>query len=218
MKRKIIILVMILALSMGAVACDSDSGSTDSSKSTINKSESSSLIDDDSSDNIDIPKKTGEFDWNVAMENFYIDGRKIEVPFSLNSLGSDYYSNDEYPAFNDYSNYLLFSITHKDYDGISLCYLEFKNVTEDEYTDDCLASAVHTITRPCLQGIEIDSTMELVYETWGEPDEIAGKMVESNTDIAKYYGEKEGQVVYIMYNNITNMVKALYVDFENMNG
>ena len=190
--------VMLLGLS----GCD---------KSESSISESSSAVSDSAISN-------GSFDWDKALSEFYIDGIKMEYPFSESSLGEDFKFKDESFHYNDSGNYLTVVVDHKDCSGLWLFEAQYNGVTEDTYKPNCIPDAIYSIFEPSVQGIQEGTSMEVVYDLWGEPDEIEGKINSSDRDKAVYYGKKDRQKLYVWYNNTTNTVESIQIDFTNMKG
>lgn len=158
--------------------------------------------------------ETGSFDWDKALSEFYINGVKMEYPFSESSLGADFEFDDE-PIYNEFGDYLTIVVDHKDCTGVWLFEAKYKGVTKETYTPDLVPDAVYSLFYPSVQGIEEKTPMEDVYALWGEPNEVRQN---TRSTAAVYYGNDDGQKLCLWYDNTTNKVKSIEIDFANMKG
>lgn len=158
--------------------------------------------------------ETGSFDWDKALSEFYINGVKMEYPFSESSLGADFEFDDE-PIYNEFGDYLTIVVDHKDCTGVWLFEANYKGVTKETYTPDLVPDAVYSLFYPSVQGIEEKTPMEDVYALWGEPNEVTQG---NHGDTAVYYGNDDGQKLYVKYDHEKNEVILITIDFTNMKG
>ena len=201
---KPVALLLAAVLLCGTAGCRKD-------EERISDPESPAVVSDSAISN-------GSFDWDKALSEFYIDGIKMEYPFSESSLGEDFKFKDESFHYNDSGNYLTVVVDHKDCSGLWLFEAQYNGVTEDTYKPNCIPDAIYSIFEPSVQGIQEGTSMEVVYDLWGEPDEIEGKINSSDHDKAIYYGKKDGQKLYLWYDNTTNKVESIQIDFVDMKG
>ena len=154
----------------------------------------------------------GGFDWDKAMSEFYLNGIKIEYPFSESSLGEDYEFDDE-PIYNDIGDYLTIVVDHKDCRGLWFFEARYKGVTKETYKPDLVPDRIYSLYHPSVQGIKEKTPMEDVYALWGEPDETEER---KHYNSAVYYGKKEGQKLYIYFDKTKDRVELIEIDFTNM--
>ena len=220
MKRKLVLFMAAAFLVSNLTACKNSentlSSEDDKSRST-QSSISESVSESTESDTVSIAEAKGEFDWDTAMDNFYIKGIKIEYPFSERTLGNDFIF-EENPFYNTAGDYLEFKVDHTQSQDLWLFSAKFKKVNVKTYNNDCIVSDVKSLTEPNIQGLTEGISLDKVYLIWGKPDEIEQKHSESNYDTAIYYGNEEGQKIYLWYDNISNELLTISIDFENMKG
>lgn len=224
--KKVALLLTAAALLCGLAGCGKKETSSPVPESVSSvpeeKSEAvqSSETDSDNSvssesQNTEVTAPTGSFDWDKALSEFYIDGIKIEYPFSESSLGPDFEYSDK-PSYNEIGDHLTFSVDHKDCNGLWLFEARYKGVNKETYTPDLVPDRIYSMHYPSVQGIEENTSMEDVYALWGLPDEIEEKEHSSDHDTAVYYGKKDGQKLYLWYDNTTNKVELIEIDFTDM--
>ena len=154
----------------------------------------------------------GSFDWDKAMSEFYLNGIKIEYPFSESSLGEDYEFDDE-PIYNDIGDYLTIVVDHKECGGLWFFEARYKGVTKETYKPELVPDRIYSLYHPSVQGIKEKTPMENVYAIWGEPDETEeGKHYNS----AVYYGKIERQKLYIYFDKTKDRVELIEIDFTDM--
>ena len=220
MKRKIIALLAGAALLCGIAGCENTEGNVSAPESSTNSENSTSNVEQSSTAEPESSEttRTGKFDWDAAMNDFYINGIKMEYPFSESSLGEDFTFDVDSAFYSDVGDYLKINVDHRNCTGLWLFEAEYKNITNETYNKDCIVSAISYMFKPSIQGITEKTSMENVYALWGEPNEIEGKTGETNYDTAVYYGNIEGQKIYLWYDNTTNEVLLMSIDFVDMKG
>ena len=204
MKRLITIILSLLTLAaMGGCSDKSKDESvqtTQTSALTTNEPQTSAST------------SNGKFDWDTAMNETYLDGVKIKMPFSLNDLGDGYKMGtvkDE--VFDNIGCYTsVYKITGYDEEldkseDEKIAFVSFDNISAAEYTDDTPVTYIADMDGLCIQGIEKGVSMELVYSTWGEPKE--------NDKIAIYYGEDTTKKIHI-YKTDDDCVSQISINFN----
>lgn len=206
------------ALLCGIAGCENTEGNISAPESSTNSDtsnvEDSSVTESESSETT----QTGKFDWDAAMNDFYINGIKMEYPFSESSLGEDFTFEVDEAFYNYVGDYLKIIVDHKDCKGLWLFEAEYKGINEDTYTPDCVLSSIYSMYKPSIQGIKYDTLMDEVYKIWGEPNEVIDRTNKSDRNTATYYGKEEGQKVILSYDNTTNEILTISIDFVDMKG
>lgn len=212
--KKVLCVVLAAALACGLCGCakkEESSVQTSTSQSMPN-SVTQSVSQAISAETSVTEAPAGSFDWDKAISELYINGIKMEYPFSESSLGADFKFDDD-PIYNEFGDYLTIVVDHKDCRGLWLFEARYKGITKETYNPDLVPDRIYSLYHPSVQGIEEKTSMEDVYAIWGEPDEYEeGKHFNSSV----YYGKKEGQKLYVYYDKTTNKVELIEIDFNNM--
>lgn len=159
----------------------------------------------------------GSFDWDKALSEFYIDGIKMEYPFSESSLGEDFTFDDK--TYDEATDLLIITVDHKENNaGLWLFKAEYIGISPETYNYECVPSAIYSVYNPEIQGIKEGTLMDSVYALWGKPNEIKDNPRETDYDSAVYYGKEDVQKIYVRYDNTTNKVESIQIDFVNMKG
>lgn len=217
MSRKLTILLTAAALTVSLVSC----GSTDSGESAAADTSATAAGETQTADNStgkdsgfsfetasegeessDNSADEGGFDFEKAIDSFYLEGVKIDLPVSKNGIPEPF-GHDE-----DYYEYGSRSVTSIFRDETPIADL-FYNDSPDKIDDD----------RPCdlfyiagcfaaydFYGIDQDSTEEEIISLWGEPDEIESKTVNKLI----YRGKEPGQYVKVIEGSFMGTVLQIY--------
>ncbi len=212
--KKTLLTLLLSVLTITAVTGCSDKTDTsqiESSNEQLTDSRDISEVTDDNSEN-ESAVVTGTFDWDTAMSQTTLEGRKVPMPFSVNDLGETYELRVLVNAFFGGSGCTasLWNMAYEDSETgeiteKSLGNVSFDYVSTDEYTDDCKISYFES-DELNIQGIQEGVSMELVYDAWGEPHE--------SDDVAVYYFNKEQDKVISIYIDDENKIQLMNVDFE----
>lgn len=163
----------------------------------------------------------GDFDWDKAMSDFYIDDKKMikmKYPFSESVLGENFIfevDESQYTSGDEYGDgWLTVVVNHKDYNGWWLFKAQYKGITKDEYKPDLAPDKIYTISGPIVQGIKEGTSMENVYALWGKPDKIEEGVISSPRTKVFYYGKENGQRLCLRYDHTTNKVESISFEFN----
>lgn len=148
------------------------------------------------------------------MSQTTLEERKVPMPFSVNDLGETYELKALLNAFFGGSGCTadLWNMAYEDLDTgkiteSKLGYVSFDYVSAEEYTNDCKISYVARMDDLSIQGIQEGVSIDLVYDTWGNPDEIIN-------DVLYYYGDERCSKTIIIYSDENNCVDQMNVDFK----
>lgn len=209
MKKRVLKRTAALLL-MGTMLC----GLAGCSK---NEGGSSQSISNSSGASSEIKALMGSFDWDKALSEFYIDGIKMEYPFSEGSLGENFIFDDT-PSYGAVADTLIVTVDHKGCKGLWLFKAEYRGITPETYSPDCVPDALYSMYNPSFQGVMEKTSMNDVYDLWGKPDKIEDELDESGYNTAVYYGDESGKRLYLRYDIATNEVESIKIDFTNMKG
>ncbi len=140
---------------------------------------------------------SGTFDWDTAMSQTTLDGKAIPMPFTMNDLGDEYHlgSMGDDPFTNDGCTAALYNSNDD-----RIAFLEFNHVLTEDYADDCPVGYIGHLDGLSIQGIQVDTPMEQVYETWGQPNK------RGSAPSAYYYSSPDKCIiVYYDDDRVTSM-------------
>lgn len=212
--KKILLTMLLSVLTVTAVTGCGDKTDTSQVESSSEQSTENSDISEvtDGNSESESAAVTGTFDWDTAMSQTTLEGKEIPMPFSVNDLGETYELRVLVNAFFGGSGCTadLYNTAYEDSETgeiteKSLGSVSFDYVSAEEYTDDCKISYFES-DELNIQGIQEGVSMELVYDTWGEPHE--------SDDVAVYYFNKEQDKMISIYIDDENKIQLMNVDFE----
>lgn len=198
MSKKVIVTFILSAMVLGMTSC----GEVDESVKAADISSASSVSSESPA-----AETTGDFDWDTAMDNLYMSGHKIEIPFSLNSLkkqDENFYIEDSETSFYEITDGVVGRIF---YDDTELCCAYFYGVDLNTYTDDLHAEELDRILDFNIQGITKESTLSDLIHVFGEPNERNETPVYNDLI---YYGEGNSKIE-LVYDDENDKIKSLRI-------
>ena len=147
------------------------------------------------------------FDWETIRHNITLDGRKIDVPFSVNDLGEGYgisTINDD--LFGENSCY---GTVEKpgEYTSESVCMVFFDGIKADSYNNDVKCSRISFADTLTVCGIGAGSSVKDTEELFGSPCKT--------DDTAKYFLSKSGKErIEIYYDPETDKVTEVQLNLN----
>ena len=220
--KKALCLGLAAALACGLCGCakKEESSLQTSAPQSASQTTSTETLSSETTSSSEIP--TGSFDWDKAMSDFYIDGIKMKYPFSESVLGEKFIFNvDEarYTSGDEYGDgWLTIVVDHKDHTSWWIFEARYNGVTKETYKPDLAPDKIYSIPEPVIQGIKEGTLMEDVYALWGKPDETEETVISSPRTKVYYYGKEDGQRLCLRYDNTTNKVESIEIDFTNAKG
>lgn len=204
MKKIMILLLSILTLA-AATGCGDKNDTSEPEPSSLQSTENDDVSEstEGSSESISsVITETGTFDWDTAMSQTTLEGRKVPMPFCMDDLGEYYELTAVVNQFFGGSGCTsgLKNVASDTYLGS----VQFENVSAEEYTDDCKITYAD-IDDLSIQGIQEGISMEYVYDTWGEPHK--------SDDVAIYYFNQEQDKMISIYIDEENKIQFMNVDF-----
>lgn len=218
--KRLAALTLAASLLCGIAGCSKEQAISPASGNGVVSNSENVSISGFESDTTSILETTGKFDWDKALSEFYIDSIKMEFPFSESSLGENFiFKIDEARYTSDDGNgCLTVVVDYKDYNGLWLFEAQYKGITKETYKPDLVPDKIYSIDRPIVQGIKEGTSMDNVYALWGKPDETEQTVLSSDRTKVIYYGKDDGQRLCLRYNNNSNMVESIEIDFTNTKG
>ena len=192
---KLILLLCSLIYISAFVGCGNESSKTDVSDNPNSTSQEQNVISSENS--------SEGFDWETVKQDITLDGKKIDVPFSVNDLGEGYKMgavSDDYLGENSCHGLLKKS----DENGANswVCTLYFDGLKSDEYNDDIKCTRITAADTLTVQGIGEGSSLEDAEKLFGTPYE--------KTDLFAFYLSKsETERIEIRYDSETNKVERV---------
>lgn len=150
---------------------------------------------------------TGTFDWDTAMSQATLDGKAIPMPFTVNDLGEEYYVDEPGIMYDDFftNDGCVTGLYNSDDDKVA--FLEFYHVLTEDYTNDCPVGYIGHFDGLSIQGVQVDTPMEQVYETWGQPNK------RGSAPSAYYYSSPDKCIiVYYDDDRVTSM--DIYFEYQ----
>lgn len=172
------------------------------------KEDSSSLSESQSTTVSDSETTLSEgFDWETVKQDITLDGRKIDVPFSVNDLGEGY----KISSVNDDllgENSCYGTVEKQDgYSSASVCMVFFDGIKSDSYNNDVKCTRISFADTLTVNGIGAGSAMKDAEKIFGNPY--------MSDDSAKYFLSKSGKErIEIYYDSGTDKVKEIQLNLN----
>ena len=99
MKRKIILFMVIAAMSLSITGCGRDASSETDSSNISSSYISEEVSVDDSYETVAVPE--GGWTAEELLKTIRINGESIEVPFTVESLGEDYQLDEKISSWDE---------------------------------------------------------------------------------------------------------------------
>lgn len=147
------------------------------------------------------------FDWETVKQDITLDGRKIDVPFSVNDLGEGYkISSVNDDLFGENSCYG--TVEKQDgYNSASVCMVFFDGIKSDSYNNDVKCTRISFADTLTVSGIGAGSAMKDAEKIFGNPY--------MSDDSAKYFLSKSGKErIEIYYDSETDKVKEIQLNLN----
>ena len=179
MKRKIILFMVIAAMSLSITGCGRDASSETDSSNISSSYISEEVSVDDSYETVAVPE--GGWTAEELLKTIRINGESIEVPFTVESLGEDYQLDEKISSWDENKKTLTSSLL---YNGDPFMTVYISNVQSNNLN---VAKSLEVVRLGVLNsdnidlneitivnGIHIGSTDEYVKAVLGEPSEVDG--------------------------------------------
>lgn len=192
----------LLWISLGAVIVSSLLTGCGKNEGSSDLSESQSVSASDSGQSL-----SEGFDWETVRHNITLDGRKIDVPFSVNDLGEGY----EIPTVNDdlFGEDSCYGTVEKpgEYYPEQVCMVFFDGIKADSYSNDAKCTRISFADTLTVCGIGAGSSVKDAEETFGSPS--------MTDDTAMYFLSKSGKErIEIYYDTATDKVKEVQLNLN----
>ena len=136
------------------------------------------------------------------MSQATLDGKAIPMPFTMNDLGDEYHLGlmEDDPFTDDGCTAALYNSNDD-----RIAFLEFNHVLTEDYADDCPVGYIGHLKGLSIQGVQVDTPMEQVYETWGQPNKRGSAP-------SAYYYSSPDKCIMIYYHD--DRVTSMDIFFE----
>lgn len=227
MNKKIIAIMAVMTVTLSMAGCgnkdenlskadkSTSSVSSESEVQTVNESESASeKINKNESarpeSEMVLPK--GKFDFDKAIDNFYLYGEKVDLPFTMDSLSDTFVlgdliqGTDEKGEFNNSTEGHLFYKEKEEF-GTGIASVYFNNVMPQDFdgTYSCYHLLVHKDADYNIYGIKSGMTFDEVKKLWGAPTK------EGKGDIL--YGD-ESKYIWFYLGTDKNTIKDMQISIK----
>ena len=180
----------LLWISLGAVIVSSLLTGCGKNEGSSDLSESQSVSASDSGQSL-----SEGFDWETVRHNITLDGRKIDVPFSVNDLGEGY----EIPTVNDdlFGEDSCYGTVEKpgEYYPEQVCMVFFDGIKADSYSNDAKCTRISFADTLTVCGIGAGSSVKNAEENGRAT--VFGYYVPDPERFGVVEFDKEGHVISI---------------------